>query len=306
MVDVLLATYNGAAYLQELLDSLLAQEFQGWRLLVRDDGSSDNTSAILESQRVRLGNRLTILSDDGGNLGPCGNFARLLQASDADYAMLCDQDDVWLPGKISLTLDRMRQLEAESGKTTPLLVHTDFRVVDENLALLAGSGWRYQKIDPRRTALNQLLVQNAVTGCTVMVNRALRTSALPMPGEALMHDYWLALVAAAFGRIGSLPVPTVLYRQHGCNQVGAHRQGVLILRHLFDLPAIRRVMTRNRMQAKAFYWRFQTLLDTREREMLTSFTDLAERGRLQRRVDIFRHGFFYSGAIRNIGWLLLC
>src|SRR5690606_13737176 len=149
-------------------------------------------------------------------------FARLLGASTADYIMFCDQDDVWLPGKVTLTLAKMQELEAACGAETFLLVHTDLRIVDENLNLVADSGHRYQQIDPDRgNTLGRLLVQNIATGCTIMVNRALRDLALPIPGAALMHDHWLSLVSACFGKIAYLPEPTLLYRQHSGNKVGA-------------------------------------------------------------------------------------
>ena len=308
MIDILLATYNGAAWLEAQIDSLLAQDFADWRLLVRDDGSTDDTLAVLHAQQDRLGERLRILVDDRKNLGPAGNFARLLEASTADYVMFCDQDDVWLPGKISLTLGKMWEAEAACGTETPVLVHTDLQVVDEKLNLVAASGHRYQQIDPYRGgALGRLMVQNIATGCTVMLNRALRDRALPIPAAALMHDHWLSLVAAAFGKIAYLPVPTLLYRQHGGNQVGAQTWSpAYVARLLFQLPAIRRVMARNRMQAAALHERYGDVLPAGKKTMLEAFIHMPEHGLLQKRRDIFKYGFFYAGAVRNLGWLLLC
>lgn len=308
MIDILLATYNGAAWLDEQLDSLLDQDFDDWRLLARDDGSSDGTPALLEARLAGLGDRAGLLADSGTNLGPGGNFARLMAASDADYLMFCDQDDVWLPGKISLTLQKMQALEAVCGTGTPLLVHTDLSIADRTMTPLAESGHRYQRIDPERGAvLGRLLVQNVATGCTIMINRALRDLALPLPAAALMHDHWLSLVAACFGRIGYLPQPTMSYRQHGGNQVGAQRWSPdYALRLLWQLPAIRKVMMRNRRQAAAFYQRYQTVLQDRQRATLQAFITMPEHGLFQRRRDIFRYGFFYAGAVRNLGWLLLC
>jgi len=308
MIDILLATYNGSAWLEAQIDSLLAQDCQDWRLLVRDDGSTDATLAVLWAQQARLGDRMRIVADDRKNLGPAGNFARLLEVSSADYIMFCDQDDVWLPGKISLTLAKMREVEADCGSKTPVLVHTDLQVVDEVLNLLADSGHRFQQIDPvNGDTLGRLLVQNIATGCTLMLNRALRERALPIPAAALMHDHWLSLVAAAFGKIAYLPVPTLLYRQHGGNQVGAQSWSpAYVVRLLFQLPAIRRVMASNRAQATVFLQQYRHALAESEQVMLEAFIHMPERGLLQKRRDIFRYGFFYAGAVRNMGWLLLC
>ena len=307
-VDILLATYNGAVWLDELIDSLLNQDFSDWRLLVRDDGSTDETLAILKARQVALGEKISLLVDEDTNLGSMNNFARLLGASTADYIMLCDQDDVWLPKKISLTLAKMREVERVHGADTPLMIHTDFRIVDENLVSVAYSGHRFQQIDPiKGNSFGRILVQNIVTGCTTMINRALCDRALPIPVTALMHDHWLSLVASCFGRIDYLPVPTLLYRQHAANQVGAKRWNLAYAAQLlFQLPTIRLMMERNRIQAQAFYDGYFLLLSKRDKALLISFVQMPERGRLQKRRDIFRYDFLYTGVLRNIGWLFLC
>ena len=152
----------------------------------------------------------------------CRTFGELLEDSDADYMALCDQDDVWLPGRIAKPLERVRAVEREQGAATPILAHTDLAVVDENLDTIAPSFWAYRHLDPYRgSELNRLLVQNVVTGCTTIINRALARLACPIPESIPMHDWWLALVASAFGRIETVPEATVLYRQHGNNSVGA-------------------------------------------------------------------------------------
>ncbi|MCP3175630.1 glycosyltransferase family 2 protein [Desulfuromonas sp. KJ2020] len=308
MVDILLATYNGEAWLEEQIASLMAQDFQDWRLLVRDDGSKDGTLAFLRAQQTRLGDRLIIYEDEGTNLGAAGNFARLMERSTAPYLMLCDQDDVWLPEKISLTFARMKESEKAYGAETPLMVHTDFGIVDDKLSPIADSGHRFQQINAERGGtLGRLLVQNVATGCTIMLNKALRELALPLPANALMHDHWLSLVAACFGKIVYLPVPTLLYRQHGGNAVGAQAWNPLYAaRLLFRLSLVGEVMARNRVQAKAFYERYRDIMGSNERATLDAFIRMPVFGFFEKRRAILRYGFFYSGAIRNIGWMLLC
>lgn len=307
-LDILLATYNGEAYLQEQLDSLLNQDFRDWRLLVRDDGSSDETAEILEAYASKFSHRIRVVPNHGANLGIIGNFSELMRNSDAEYFMFCDQDDLWLPEKVRLTLKKMKEMEAACGPGIPLLVHTDLRIVDASLDPVVDSGHRFQQIDPvKGDTLSRLLVQNIATGCTIMMNRALRDLALPIPGAALMHDHWLSLVAACFGKIAYLPRPTLLYRQHGGNKVGAQGWSPgYAVRLLLQLPALRQMMVRNRGQAKAFYEQYRPLLKSREKAMLQAFFDMPEHGLLQKRLDILRYGFFYSGAVRNLGWLLLC
>jgi len=307
-VDILLATYNGARHLPELLASLESQSHSNWRLLVRDDGSQDLTEDILEDFRRRHGDRVRRIVNAGENLGSCRNFFHLLEHSTADYIMFCDQDDVWLPDKVAHTMNKMQGLEKQYGIETPLLVHTNFRVVDGELHLIAESGHRYQHIDPYHGAgLSRLLLQNIVTGCTMMINRPLRTLAPGVPTAALMHDHWLALVAATFGRIGYVADPTLLYRQHTANAVGAQQWNSAYMWQLAgQLPKIRMALARNRLQAEAFYQRYSTTLCAEKRTLLEAFVSLPRKNWLVRRVSIVRHHFYYCGPARNVGWLILC
>jgi hypothetical protein len=161
----------------------------------------------------------------GGRLGVIANFGALLEAArdrGADYVFPCDQDDEWRPDKLSAALGLMRRLEAERGAATPLLVHSDLEVVDRDLrplhpSFLAFQGLRHEGEDPLRV----LLVQNFVTGCASLLNRALLELCLPIPAGCVMHDWWYAQCAAAAGAIGFLPGPGLRYRQHAANQVGA-------------------------------------------------------------------------------------
>lgn len=306
-VDILLATYNGAQYLAPQLDSILAQTFTGWRLLVRDDGSTDATPAILASYQAKFPNSITILPNEGQTLGASGNFAQLMRLADADYLMFCDQDDVWRPDKTELTLAAMRELEARHGTDTPLLIHTDLSVVGEDLSPVADSLWRFQHSDPvGGTALNRLLVQNAVTGCTVMINRALSDLALPIPAEAVMHDWWLALTASAFGQIGHLPASTVLYRQHGANDVGARPFNLRdIVGQFHCRPETRATIARIQRQGAAFLDRYRDRLTPAQREMLEVYARLDSFNGFLRRWYLLKHQFFYTGFIRNVGRLVI-
>src|SRR4029077_11295650 len=106
-----------------------------------------------------------------------------------------------------------------------LLVHSDLSVVDDALRELQPSFWRYSGFDPERTNLARLLLKNTVTGCASLVNLPLVMLPVPVPPAALLHDYWLALVAAAAGRIAVVREPLVAYRQHARNAVGAREYG---------------------------------------------------------------------------------
>ncbi len=127
---------------------------------------------------------------------------------------------------------RIKAAEEELGSGAPILAHTDLVVVDENLQAIAPSFWSYSNLNPYcGSRLNRLLIQNVVTGSATMVNGALARLASPIPQEAVLHDWWLALIASALGRIEAIPERTVLYRQHGRNCLGATSYGWRYVMH---------------------------------------------------------------------------
>ena len=237
VIEVVLPTYNGAAYLRQQVASIDQQTLRPQRLLVRDDGSADGTAELLVSLKREYGGWLELLPSDG-NLGCTANVNRLLEATKAPYVALADQDDVWLPHKLEASLALLKQLERCQGEQTSLLVHSDLELVDGDGTLLGCTYLQRQRLDPMLTAPEHLVLTNVVTGCTVLLNRALLKQALPIPAEALMHDWWLALVASRFGEIAFLPDPTVQYRQHGANVLGAQGLGLSYwMRRLQNLVA---------------------------------------------------------------------
>lgn len=222
-VVIVLSSYNGAAFVAEQLESICRQTYPRWTLLVRDDGSTDDTVRMVESLAASEP-RIALIRDGLGNLGPAQSFGALLQVAltrGAEYVACADQDDVWEADKLDVQLEAMRSREATVGRTRPVLVHTDLAVVDESLRLLHPSFLAYQGLDgPREAALERLLTQNFVTGCTTLVNRSLLKAALPLP-DVVMHDWWLALCAASMGELVYCPRATVRYRQHERNAAGS-------------------------------------------------------------------------------------
>jgi rhamnosyltransferase len=222
-LTIVLSTYNGAKFLADQVDSIQRQTFTDWELVLRDDGSSDGTQKLAESLAAREP-RITILHDSRGNLGPVGSFGLLLEHArntGATYVALADQDDVWRGDKLEREFALLQRREREVGLSVPLLVHSDLTVVSEDLRLIHPSYRGSQHL--QRVSgwpLGTLLIQNFVTGCTTLINRALLQAALPIPNAAVMHDWWLALVAAALGELLYVSDPMVLYRQHGANTVG--------------------------------------------------------------------------------------
>lgn len=306
-LTILMATYNGGKFIEAQLDSLLAQSFAGWRLWIRDDGSSDDTVEIIR-RFVAQDERVQLLPADGTRRGAAMSFSHLMArfAEESEYTMFCDQDDVWQPDKIAVTLAKMREMEARCGAQTPILVHTNLSVADCDLNLLPPTFWHYQGLNPEIRSLNRLLVQNNVTGCTVMTNRALAKLAGHLPPQAIMHDWWLALVAAAFGEIGYVARATMLYRQHGGNDTGAKRYGIAqVLHHMKrGVAPMSASLLKTQRQAGALLERHAAALAPAQRLLLETYAGLAHNNFFMRRWLVCRLGTFMNGLLRNLGMMV--
>lgn len=311
-VDILLATYNGERYLAAQLDSILRQSYGGWRLLIRDDGSTDATPAIIAGFAAGHPDKVRVIADGRGNLGAKGNFSALLEAATAGYAMFADQDDVWLPGKAAACRDAMRALADRHGDDTPLLVHCDARLVDADLGETHPSYRRYQRIDPVTSRrINRALLQNVALGCTQMFNRRLIELAAPVPAAARGHDWWVSLTAAAMGRIGHLDEALVLYRQHAGNAVGATEWTLSGLARNLLRPGSgfyrhkKEVLHGSQRQAAALLARHGDAMPPVARHALARYAAIGGRNPLARRLDLIRHGIYFDGWLKNAGLFAL-
>jgi len=301
-VDILLGTYNGATFLTEQIDSIVNQSFTDWKLIIRDDGSSDGTTEILLDYQSKYPHKITVLESSNENHGVILNFSKLLESSCAPYIMFCDQDDVWLSEKVALTFKEMKIFE-KSNPNMPLLVHTDLKVVNTNLDILSNSYWSYQGIQPSYATVNRLLVQNVITGCTTMINRQLSNLALPIPNEVIMHDWWLGLVASSFGQIHHISTPTVLYRQHDNNDTGATSFNFkTILTQLQNLSKIN--LHKYILQAKPLLSRYETRLNSKQKEILEAFIDIENQSWIKGKLTLVKYKILKQDIFRNLGLML--
>lgn len=302
-VCVLLATYNGARYLPEQLDSLKHQTFNAFDIIARDDGSTDESVALLEAAGCDI-------IPGGFNVGPAESFLRLLRFAydkeQYDYFFFCDQDDIWFPQKIELSLKVLKSRENDvPGR--PLLLHTDLVVVDAKQKPIKDSLYRLQGINPVISSVNRLLLQNTVTGCTSVLNKELAKHCIDIPGTIILHDWAFALAASLCGEILYIDQPTINYRQHGSNTVGAKRFISLAnLRRLVHLikQRERSIPSENFEQARAFLRHTSMSLSHRNKILLREFVLLEDSNFLNRALRIFRYRFLKHGALRNIVLLL--
>lgn len=231
-VAIVISTYNGEKYLTDQILSILNQKYRNIHVYIRDDGSTDQTAAIITSIAT-ADSRMTFVNEENiTNMGVINSFINLLQHTTERYIMFCDQDDVWLENKVVDTLNLMKKNEIIAK---PRLVHTDLMVVDNELSeqgLMYGNEYA--------NSFKDVLFSNSVTGCTMMINESLKNMILDNPidkDQIVMHDWWFAAIAATFGSVEFGSFAPILYRQHGDNTFGADVSKFKKLKRLFKLDS---------------------------------------------------------------------
>jgi hypothetical protein len=305
-VEILMATRNGERYVAEQIASILGQTDDDWTLTVRDDCSTDGTFRIVTDAAREHPDRVTVLRRATPSGSAARSFLEMLAGSTAEYVMLCDQDDVWEAEKVAVTRSAMQRLEEGVDGQVPLLVHTDLTVTDESLRVLEGSMIQAQQLDGTESRLSRLVVQNMVTGCTVMVNRPLLDLVREPFDGVVMHDWWLALIASALGGIGFVDTPTVRYRQHQGNTVGARASRGLAYKvdRMLDAEGVRRSLNDAYQQARAFLDHYADRLTASQVAALEAFVGLPELAKVGRIRALRRHGLWKNTAARRLGQVL--
>lgn len=268
-ITVLMSTYNGKQYLEEQIDSILNQKEVDLKLIIRDDGSTDNTLDIIKRYICKYKN-ITIIAD-GINKGVCQSFIELItQNHNTDYYALADQDDIWDPDKLIVAI---HMLENKSS-LIPLLYYSNLRIVDNNNVFCRLSHGVPCIINNRYSCLSECLP----TGCTVVYNRALADKVFNRkPEKCSMHDSWLYLVASMFGKCIYDFEPHINYRQHSGNVIGAAKKWLTFttikreIDNIFDYKSQPRFTN-----AKSFYAIYSEEIDEKTREKICSIINYKE------------------------------
>jgi glycosyltransferase involved in cell wall biosynthesis len=304
-VSVVLSTYNGAGFLAEQLDSLLEQRIpERLEILVRDDGSTDRTSEVLDQYRNAHPNLFRTLAADGRRIGPKESFIALLAEARGSYIAFCDQDDVWHHDKLARQLAVLREIEARRGPGTPLLCCSDAEVTDAELNIISPSYFLRHSLflrDDREQRLGRLLFRNYVIGATTMINRALADRCLIVPPEAIMHDWWAALIATCLGEVSVIRSPLIRYRQHTANAIGSRT------RSFPRSPAeVRAYLTWARRrtedclrQARALAIAIDPHLTPGQRELLGRYAEFGEQAKWRRVLTILVTRAYKPGLLLN-------
>ncbi|VDR25999.1 putative glycosyl transferase [Raoultella terrigena] len=303
-LDVILASYNGERYIKDQILSVLTcfehVHNMECRILISDDSSLDNTVSVLQ-EICNHDSRVQLLDSDKKG-GVKFNFHHLMLNTDADYIFFSDQDDYWLPEKINLFLNKM--MESESENPGPVLVHSDLCVTDENLSPVNVSMFNYQNLN-KTPSFTELLISNSVTGCVMACNKELIDSVKHGKiEESIMHDWYVALYASAFGRIEFIDHSMILYRQHSNNQVGAK---AFTLKKLISsdgyknqIKNARDSVYKTKAQAQLFYDDFGLLLNVSDKNILEKFISTFD-GSFLGRLNLFLNKKIRKkGFLRNL------
>lgn len=207
-VQILMSTYNGQTYLQKQIESILGQTYSNIELLIRDDGSKDQTVEILKKYEQQYKNIKVFYEK---NIGVTASFFSLLNESDADYIAFADQDDIWLPQKIEMAVEKLQKYPK------PALYASNKVLIDQNDHIIQKNNMKDKK-----PSFSNALVESICTGCTIVMNKMLVDLVKKhIPSHAVLHDWWCYLLAAYIGEVIYDKEAYIWYRQHGDNVVGA-------------------------------------------------------------------------------------
>ncbi len=252
MIDILLATYNGEKYLNEQIESLLNQTYEKFKVLIHDDGSIDKTVDIIRNYQNKYPEKIIFFDDNISTGSTCKNFSYLLQKSTSNYIMFCDQDDFWKNNKIHKSINKLKEVELHSYDKG-VLVFSNLDVVDENLCSKGYNMFELRGYMNNKKSLYDLMAKNYITGNTILINKKAKKLIMPISDNAVMHDWWIALILQKYGKIESISECLTLYRQHSSNVLGistqekkiltkliqflkVYRENISILKMLKDLP----------------------------------------------------------------------
>ncbi len=293
-VDILMAVYNGEKYIAKQIDSILSQSYKDWTLYIRDDASTDSTRVIIRQYMAKYPDKIKLFANAENSGSPKANFFELIRNSKGDIIFTCDQDDIWENDKIEITLKEFENVNK------PMLVHTDLTVIDENDNVIFPSMIKSQHIDTSRTALNQILVQNIITGCTMAFNRDL-SDILKEPELLPVHDWWIGAVASAFGEIRFIDKCSVRYRQHSSNICGPQNMNSpkYIAKRMSDKNRAKKMLELGYVMAVELLEKYQ--MPYRYKAMLKDYSQMENKNKFQKLAVIIKYGIWKSGFIRKIG-----
>lgn len=285
-----MATFNGAKYVEDQLKSVLKQDYPISSIKVFDDASTDDTVNKLEKVSKK---NLIEIHKNFENIGLVRNFKNgIKSALNGGYIALCDQDDIWLPNKIRISIKKM--IETECDQSVPTLVYSDLSVINEANQITAKSFWDVTGRGNYKHCLETVIYGNVVNGCTTLMNQALADHAKDIPdGVSGNHDAWLALIAFTFGNVGVIKEPTVLYRQHQRNLTfnTSHKKPSFFRRskmHISYVFAPSEYLNSQFLLIDAFFNTYKSQMNTEQLRLFEDFLSLKDKSYFQKKIRFWK------------------
>lgn len=307
MVTVLLATHNGEQFLREQLESIETQTYPHWHIIAMDDGSDDKTLDILNEFQGRHADKFDIQRAAPIHSAKQTFFRLVLTNAKSHYFAFCDQDDVWEPHKLERMVLAMATMERQHVVPRPSLAFSDLSVVDRDLNLQSKSFMKDMRVRPHDLTFSNILTENSVPGCSMIFNEHLVEIVRQHPDiceHAIMHDWWVLLLAKATGEITYVPEPLVRYRQHSNNSLGAAKRtaSALLLTKLNSSRRQDRGLTYR--QAHALVSHYSRGMSSHNEEIARTYASLTLKKKPVRAYKCWRTGTLKQGFVRRIYQLI--
>lgn len=297
MVDIVMATYNGAKYVEEQLRSFCRQTYADWRCIVHDDGSTDGTQDILRAW-AQQDKRIVFIEDGIQHLGPAKHFLHILQYSDAPWVMWSDQDDVWFDHKIATML----QAGTNASFTGAGVVYANAELWSETEGVIAHRNTLFYPTSLRDT----LFLNSGIQGASALFNSSMRDILRTPLSSYAMHDHVLLLAGLTMGKVVYLNEALMYYRQHD-NNVTGHAPGSRIKKvQLMWTNRHVPVVSREHYDGlAAFYRQYKQKLNAEDRQLIETFLMLPEQS-WWKRLRTIRQAHFTLLGSEYLLWIKLC
>lgn len=301
-VTIAMSVFNAENYLEQQLQSLTLQSYKNWKLLVRNNGSTDRTLAILKDfQNLQGKDRVKIINTKHTINQVYNSFAQLVDKIRTRYVMLCDGDDFWLPEKIKDAVKEISKMEIIHGSEVPLLYHTDLTLVDHELSPFAISMWKAQRLNPNRKHAINCLMHNHAIGNTFIFNQALKAKVKLRPCYLIMHDVFYLTIASLFGVVSYGKKSHTLYRQHSGNVVGGEvLYGWKSLYGKLNPRMIKRAINKKCQLAKEILALHGNQMSPSDFSAFQDIAKIPSSSWLRRRFYLLKHRVFMNGFLRTL------
>lgn len=315
-IAVLMAVYNGELYLDEQIISIINQTYINWVLFISDDHSNDSSREIIKKYMKLYPDKICLFENATDNSGAKCNFDNVMrQTHNFNYYMFSDQDDIWMPEKMSVMINEIQIFEMKFGEDCPLLVYSDLEVVNSKAELIFPSFVKSSGYSlPTKNIIQQFLLYNCIPGCAMLFNASLREQVISIPSAAYMHDWWLALAAACFGKIIQINIPLMKYRQHSANSIGMieYQSNKERLAKYASGSKLRKAIENNREmkklrreQTEKFLEIYDNKLDKEQRMLVIKYIEALSIRSIKSIIWALNHGFIFMNYMYTIKFFWL-